>query len=531
MARLIKLFETSNIYKFLLLIAFTTSIFVKIWFVSGDNVIFWYDQARDAIVSLKLWQGDLKIQGPTASGTGDLVFHGVLYYYLTAPAYGLSGGDPVWASIWLGFITSLGIFGYFFLAEQLLASKLKALLVCFFLAFSAHSVVLGTILGNPTIALATLPWFYLSIWHIYFKKSSNNKWLIAMGLSYGWLVQAAIWLFPIILLIPIGWHLNQDKKYQVKLGFSFRRLAFFLIPLLLMTNSMIVAQLQLITNGVFSLDKIIEGNSAHNHSNLTLFVILLKNYGQKMIDVLLPGQAILALSSWILLLSKLKQLNRNQQRFYLLILTVPTLLSLVFPRENYHFFFTLDAVLLLLAFNLFLYLKKSFFYPSVLALVAGFLFILINFVELGYFKQKHLSIFDRFETTLSDQLKLIDTTYQIAEGNIFSFDSYADPYWYNTAWSYLYNWYGVSHYGYSPSFTGRSQIGTVNQNILKEQNELERVHFAIAQPNNLMAENYRQDFYSLQQRKAGTEAYKNTYFGKILLSVYKPLSKESNNNE
>ncbi len=61
--------------------------------------------------------------------------------------------------------------------------------------------------------------------------------------------------------------------------------------------------------------------------------------------------------------------------------------------------------------------------------------------------------------TLKNQIKAIEYTYQNSSGKEFSINTITNPYWINTLWAYLYNWYGQQKYGYTPSFHGRDQVG------------------------------------------------------------------------
>lgn len=72
---------------------FMLAVTIRIYSVGNNSVLFWYDQARDfTIVRDIVVNHDIKVQGPSASGTNDTVYHGVLYYYLISPFYLISNG-------------------------------------------------------------------------------------------------------------------------------------------------------------------------------------------------------------------------------------------------------------------------------------------------------------------------------------------------------------------------------------------------------------------------------------------------------
>ena len=64
----------------LVLTIFFLGFLIRIRYLPGGDLMFSYDQARDAYTIQELLHGDIKIQGPPTS-TRDF-FHGVLYYYV-----------------------------------------------------------------------------------------------------------------------------------------------------------------------------------------------------------------------------------------------------------------------------------------------------------------------------------------------------------------------------------------------------------------------------------------------------------------
>lgn len=105
-----------------LLFIFIGSI-LRLWLISDNNVLFWYDQARDAIVARQIISDrDLKTQGPSASGTDDTINHGVLNYYVIAPLYEIADGNPQFVSGALGIISMLALIPLGELAWQIFRS-------------------------------------------------------------------------------------------------------------------------------------------------------------------------------------------------------------------------------------------------------------------------------------------------------------------------------------------------------------------------------------------------------------------------
>jgi len=132
------------------------------WFlIENGNILFWYDQARDAIVSQEIINNlDLKIQGPSASGTNDSVHHGVLYYYLIAPLYAIFKGNPIMVSFSLGLLSLLTIWPITWLTWRFTKSKIMALAAATLYALSVESSQTGTWLSNPMISIISVPFSF-----------------------------------------------------------------------------------------------------------------------------------------------------------------------------------------------------------------------------------------------------------------------------------------------------------------------------------------------------------------------------------
>src|SRR5689334_21823740 len=85
------------------------------------NIYFGFDQARDAFASLEVAHGNFRIIGPPTAIEG--LYHGPLYYYIFAPFYLLSNGDPIAVSIFLRILNALGVLLVFLAGTALFNKK------------------------------------------------------------------------------------------------------------------------------------------------------------------------------------------------------------------------------------------------------------------------------------------------------------------------------------------------------------------------------------------------------------------------
>lgn len=491
---------------------------LRVWFVSDHNIIFWYDQSRDIIQVNQLLSGDLKLFGPSASGTNDTVYHGVLYYYVIAPSVALFQGDPVGVSYFLALLGALSIPLYYYFAYTLTSDRWKSLLFATFLTFSSQSVLLSTLQANPTIAYFLFPVFYISIWKLCYGRKHTLLWSIILGLSYGLIVQAALWLAPLILVpIIFRMYLSKQSKILDVTKLTSKHVLIIFAAITLAVSTMIVTQVKLWHDGVFTFSRLLEGNSAHQRVDISMVLRYLEVYGEQINQIYFPSNAVLAMVIFILAIRQLIGLSSVKRFFYFLILFSPMLITMVFPRYNLHFFFMISLVLYLLLAEFALNLSGK--RKQLMMVVTILLFAYPQISNLQYLRTNHYGIFDTWGTTLKDSLNLVDETYKVADGQQFSIDTYTDPYRYNTLWAYVYDWYGKKKYGYSPTFTGSPQTGMVHQGLLSENEQPERVHFGIIQPNTVLPQQLLDDFLSIQLRK-GLKLRSSNSYGTLILNNY-----------
>ena len=101
-----------------LLLAFFLRIY-RVW----DLLDFHYDQGRDAMVIWNLWHnGKFFLIGPVTGLPG--IFLGPFYYYLIAVPYLIGGGNPVYPSIFLSSLVTLGLFFLYKAGEKIGDKKL-----------------------------------------------------------------------------------------------------------------------------------------------------------------------------------------------------------------------------------------------------------------------------------------------------------------------------------------------------------------------------------------------------------------------
>jgi hypothetical protein len=208
-------------------------------FLSQHILTFGYDQARDAVQSLSIAHGDLKVLGPPSSTPG--LFHGVLYYYILAPLYLFGKGSPIVAAYGIAFLNTLTICLVFSLSYLFTKTYKAAILAAFFYGISFESTQYATWLSNPTIAIFTVPLLYLGIWLWVSRKNIWGLFFAAIGLGFS--IQAEIFLaYHFVPLLYWFW--------TVRKSFSKRLVVLFCGSFLLSISTMILVEVKFGFHGI-----------------------------------------------------------------------------------------------------------------------------------------------------------------------------------------------------------------------------------------------------------------------------------------
>ncbi len=415
---------------FVLVVIFLLAFFLRAQYPQSGNVVFSFDQARDAYTVNQLLRGDLKIQGPPTS-TRDF-FHGVLYYYVIAPGYWLGHGSPLVAAYWLAFIISLGVFLVYYITR----SPWLALLY----AVSYEQTQYATYLSNTSLAVLTVPLFYLGLW----QWLQGKKWGPAVaGLGLGVSIQANIFMvyhLPELIILRLLKKISFTKSSFLKFLFSF----------LLAASSMIISEIKFGFPSRSGLIHLLSRSgyavSLSKQLNTTVEV-----FGRLFSLNLLPQLPQLGVVIGILLLAAFL-LRQPRPRWWPIVILglVSWIPALAFGGISSPY---LTAGLLILVLLL--------LYRANYLLLA--IFVIANLL---YPSGPSLFAIQR-DMVIRQELAAVDYIYSQAEGQPFSLNTATVPLFINTTWSYLFNWYGQAKYGYLPYWHGRSQAGSLGDNLAR----------------------------------------------------------------
>ncbi len=509
--------NTSKKTWLLLFIIFLLSICLRYLALLDYKIVFWFDQSRDAYISQQIINNhDLKILGPSASGTNDTIYHGVLYYYFIAPFYILSKGNPLLPALALSILGATGIFPLFFFTKSIFKSAKVSWLSVIFFSFSVEIVQLSHWLSNPSLAVMPLIIFYWSLWESAYQ--NKNKFLIPLALSLGVCLQSAIWLIYLMGSLLIAIIYNYDHFGKKSLFIKWKKLLLPSFLVILLISTIILGQIMLWKNHVFSLKNLHGNNSQISIANQ--IVGLSNMYITKVLQSITPSSPIISLVLFIVILLQLTKLNHPQKLFFLSWILAPFWLYIIEWRNSLHMLISLETVLfILLSVALNQLWKDKRPVLKCLMLILVIIFIITNLVQLQKYRNNASSIFSPQQgTDLSMQRELIEYTYKKANGQNFSFSVFSNPYGYFITWAYLYNWYNIEqNKNYLPTYIGPDQNGLFGKELLPRSDvPKNNLHFTIIEPNlGSVPEIIFQKF--MQEQDSFGEVIEKQQFGSTLI--------------
>lgn len=433
----------------LLSVFFALGLFLRV-FKLWDNIIFSYDQARDAQRIFDIFtQHHLKLVGPETDIPG--IFNGPLFYYLIAPVYFFFRFDPNFVSLFLVFLNLSGIFLLYKCAVVIFDNKKIGLLAGFLWAISFEQANFAKYISNSSLmSLSALVFF--------------------LGLSIYILRRKPLGILISIIGMAVGIHFN---IYLIYLGIFYvlyyfvffpkidrKMLLLCLIILLLILSPFFIAEIKWSFAGVkslvFYLSK--QQNALNNVFESLSF------YAQKLSETLYYSFfsfnnffALSLLLFFIVLMNKNIKSKNNLTFLYIWaastlplfafrsgVINVPVINSTIF-----------GATTLIFAAGIYeLLINNKYRLLGIIFLILIFVSNLNLFTKDKFINVRVLSIQPML---LSYEKNVIDYTYRSSGKSDFSLCAVTEPLFVNALWSYLYNLYGKNKYGYFPYWSGPKQ--------------------------------------------------------------------------
>lgn len=468
------------------IIIFSISLSVRYWY-SSTELCFYTDQSRDAIVANQILQGSLKLFGPVVNSRG-AIFHGVLYYYVIAPLYAVGGGSPLFVSIALSLISTIGLIPTYFLAEKLLKSKRLAYIVIAMLSVSVSSVETSASFWNLQLSIIFLPAFCLFLLKTYDKFALQNSFFT--GLLLGLLIQSGFsniqWLLPYVAVFGALLCKQLNKRRY------FKNLTVSLLGLGIATSSMILVEFLSWRRGLFAMEDALHwvGGSGFSIQNIQS---VFSWYFKSLNSFLIPQVPLVTIVIITVACLVIYQSRKDRQWLWLGLLLITPVGGQIASNSVASYILTgyesiFYIFIVLVFYKIFQYLEKKVFAKSFIksckavVLILLTIFMISNITMLRLDKITKDTLACAWRISSFEELQLIDYTYQLADNEPFSIDVITEPYGINMKYGYLYSWYGQNKYGYAPVFVGGTQTGHITEGLLKEAESFLPKHFIIYEP-------------------------------------------------
>ncbi len=501
---------------------------VRIAAVRNGNFPFWFDVGRDAVLSREILEkGDLKIQGPSASGTNDSIYHGVLYYYIIGPLYTLTGGDPQQVLYGLILVTSLAVFPLVLLTKRLSNSENIGYGAGLLYAFSYDAIRADTWLSNPSIAAVTIPLFFYLLWLVFFEKKYKLFPVLTFVLALS--TQSVIFFGLLWVSVALAvWQTIQSSKYvQWFKQYGWQGVVTYGLGI----STMLLAEFKIWRAGILTAGAL--GGYA-DKSSMTIDSIwgTLKLYLTKITQGLFPAHPVIsvlvfAAICWFLW----TKVAKNKRQFLMIYFLAPLWLLAIHYRDMFHSFIGLEALTIVTLGWWLGWLSTKVKSGKIIALGLVVIFLFSNYKMWSLESQQRTSMyFVPNGTYYSELIQAVDYTYEKAQGQPFSISTLTNPYGYNTLWAYLYSWYGQQKYGYTPIWFGPDQKGLFGGDLLLRSEKPYPIHFSIEEPPPGIPEYIYTEFRTAQSREAGDPAG-TKFFGTLRVDqrLFKDKAPEAKN--
>lgn len=424
-----------------------------------DNVIFAYDQARDALRIMDMvYNHDIKLVGPETDIPG--VFNGVLFYFLLLPIYAVTQFNPNAVALFLVLLNLTMIPLLYYFSTILFKNKYIGYIAGFLWAISFEQINFAKYISNASLMPISSTIFFLGLAVYIFQKKEWGLILSVIGLATS--IHFNFYLLYLIVFYPVVFLIYQPR---LKLRTVFLSILFLLIIL----SPFMIAELKwdfptVKSLSAYFLKHVQPGNEKFNVLNV------FRKYYERISEMSYfsffsfqrdLGTLLMYAFSFLAILSA-----KNNKKIFLIICLFST-----FPLFIFN-----SGVLTVQVIN------SSIFYIFTLTFASGiylsgnkhkiWIFIVLGVIfisNFNLFKKDNFKINTLFAShplTYGLEKNAVDYMYQSSNKTPYSFCSVSNPLFFNTIWSFMFKTYGEKKYGYVPFWTGQKQF--MNKNYLKD---------------------------------------------------------------
>lgn len=396
----------------------------------STDLLFHRDQGVHSLAIWRIWhEKKLSLLGHPSDVDG--LIHAPVYYWLMLPAYALSGGDPVAASLFQIALEVLSLPLLYLALKKLFSSQTAWLtLIIYTVSYGGISLSRWLVNVTPILPLTNLLLFLL----VFYPKPFSTS--LVVGIITQLNAAVGIFLLPLIF-----WH------YRSRL--DLKTTGLILIGFITPALPLIIFELR----HNFVITQAILNFTGQSGQGLGLSIkVLLTNLGVLFTELnKFFSYPFIWFSSLFFILGLYQTRKLKDNKLILVFLLIPFLGLSLFQRGATGFFLV-SLLPLTLAVSVYgLQTLTPFLKYSFLILI-----LLINLSQLHNIYRPNnalIPIGNANIITLQDRKNIIDFIYQKAGGQDFAVWFYTIPYFQEEVWDYLFNWYAQPKYGYLPEAT------------------------------------------------------------------------------
>lgn len=444
----------------------------------SHQIIWSYDQARDSFFMRQMVESrDLVLLGPQTEYYG--LFHGPLYYYLFAPFYAISKGDPFLPLSFMILLTFSSVIPLSILVSKITKTRLAGLLVIFLFSVSYPFIEYSRWLFNVSLAIPFLSWAYLMLFELFSQREKANKYGFILGLTLGFAVQAEIFFLSLCLFTFFAIVFIIKKLKPVL--FYFMGLTIGALPL-------VIAEIKFGLRGTKILFGQIlagAGDSINPLEKLTKYA----GHLNLVTDNTIFGWGILGGVVFIsLILISRRVIPKNEAKTFVIVSSI-----ILGSHLSLFVFKIIDSVFLDLAVAIYLILLLG----AVLALLFKryrlvFAALLTVFTIFQLWQYASFVIgrkpfnhygFIQEPSTLSHKEEIVKAIYEGTEGQEFTFASLGTPWGVRTVWASVFELYGRQKGVKIPAWYGYYANGYPGEEILIPAPKPQKIHVLVLEDN------------------------------------------------
>lgn len=459
-----------------------------------DNIYFGIDQAFGSFAVGEILHGEPKLIGPSTTFEG--LRHGVLYYYLYAPFYWIGNGDPAFAAAFLRVLNASGIFLIFILGT-ILFNRYVGLLSAWLFTVSFEQTQFALYFNHPSLAVISILVLFLGLSIFIFQKKQSGLILawFGLGLSIQFELILLYLIIPFTVILIYFRKLIPGIKKEVLLG--------GVSVFVLIIATFIIAEIKFGFRSFYFLFKLLQCDSGKS------IYKIISTYFFEMGQVIKFNFSDIALLKYIIgfilvtsFLFSLRTRFKKQVIFLAIWFFSVIIIYFVTGGEK------LDVDIIQYHPNVGISLSLIIFVSYLLYIIGKKTHYLITLILIVLISLQNISLIQKINPfgsmpeinaqsfmLLSDEKKILDFIYKDAEGKPFAVKAITMPFYINSTWSYLFEWYGQTKYGYLPLWGGKNALGYPGNLIVEEaQDKLPDKRYLIIEPKRGIPEHLINDY-------------------------------------